>query len=59
MAKGQRGRVSVVPEHLLPARSGCYRLRLAECRMNYDALEWVVRELQGHVRHKVDIESVT
>lgn len=40
-------------------RSGCWRLRLAECRMNYDALEWVVRELQGHVRHKVDIESVT
>lgn len=40
-------------------RAGCWRLRLAECRMTYDALEWVVRELQGHVRNKVDIESVS
>ncbi|KAG0710386.1 NACHT, LRR and PYD domains-containing protein 5 [Chionoecetes opilio] len=40
-------------------RTGCWRLRLAECRMNYDALEWVVRELKGHVRNEVDIESVS
>ncbi|KAK8405395.1 hypothetical protein O3P69_001735 [Scylla paramamosain] len=48
--------VSVV--RTVGGRAGCWRLRLAECHMTYEALEWLVRELQGHVRNKVDIESV-
>lgn len=48
--------VSVV--RTVGGRAGIWRLRLAECHMTYEALEWVVRELQGHVRNKVDIESV-
>ncbi|KAK4302002.1 hypothetical protein Pmani_025887 [Petrolisthes manimaculis] len=39
-------------------RGGCWRLRLEGCHMTYDALEWVVRHLRGHVRNKIDIETL-